>query len=150
MSETTIKASDRIANTIMAGTPVVYVVTWEEERLERMLSAVSSKMFGDERPVWQWSAARGFSNGPGSDLKLVDPIDALSFIIDENAEAICLMKDLPVHFEDNPALVRAIRDVYDFFSSKPGAVVMCHPWTIVPPVLSKEVFLLRLALPDEK
>ena len=148
MDESNSERPDKVASAIAAGTPVLYAVTWEEERLERMLSKASKSLFGDDRPVWQWSAALGFTTGPGCDLKLVDPVDALSFIINEKADAICLMQDLPVFFESNLALVRAVRDVYDSFSSRPGTVVLSHPWTIVPAVLSKEVYLLRLPLPD--
>lgn len=47
-----------------AGVPVVYVVTWEEERLEEMLCAASRTLFGDDRPLWLWTAASGFTTGP--------------------------------------------------------------------------------------
>ena len=149
MGESSVEPSNKLASIIAAGTPVVYVVTWEEERLEQMLGSASQALFGDDRPVWKWSAALGFTTGPGRDLKLVDPVDALAYIINEEADAICLMLDLPVHFEANPALIRAVRDVYDSFSSRPGAVVLSHPWIIVPAVLSKEVYLFELPLPDE-
>ena len=148
MGESNLKTSDELARTITAGSAVVYVVTWEEERLERMLSSVSQTLFGDERPVWQWTAALGFTTGPGRDYKLTDPVEALSFIVTENAGAICLMKDLPAYFETNPALIRAVRDVYDSLSSRPGTVVLSHPSTIVPAGLSKELYLIEQPLPD--
>jgi SpoVK/Ycf46/Vps4 family AAA+-type ATPase len=140
--------ADQVNRAMAAGFPVVYVVTWEEERLEAMLADVSQTHFSDDRPVWLWTAAQGFVNGPGSERKLVDPIDALSFVAAEETDAICLMKDLPAFFEDNPALVRAVRDVYDSLSSRPGTVVLSHPRTIVPSGLSKELYLLELPLPD--
>ena len=43
MSESNKNPSDRIASTILAGTPVVYVLTWEEERLERIVSMLRLK-----------------------------------------------------------------------------------------------------------
>ena len=138
----------QIDSSIAAGTPVVYVATWEEERLEAMLGKASRTLFGDDRPLWIWTAARGFTTGPGQDRNLVNPVDALSFIASENVDAICLMKDLPAHFESNPALIRAVRDVYDSFSWRPGTVVLSHPHIIVPPDLSKELYVLELPLPD--
>ena len=138
----------QIDSSIASGTPVIYVATWEEERLEAMLGKASHTLFGDDRPLWLWTAARGFSTGPGKDRKLVDPIDALSYIASEGTDAICLMKDLPSHFESNPALIRAVRDVYDSLSSRPGTVVLSHPHIIVPPALSKELYVLELPLPD--
>ncbi len=55
----------QIDSSIAAGTPVVYVATWEEERLEAMLGKTSRALFGDDRPLWIWTAARGFTTGPG-------------------------------------------------------------------------------------
>jgi len=148
VNESVLQPPKKLARTIAAGTPVIYVVTWEEERLEQMLSSASQILFGDDRPLWIWTAALGFTSGPGSDHELTDPVDALSFIANENTDAICLMKDLPAHFDGNPALIRAVRDVYDSFSKRPGSLVLSHPRSLAPPDLGKELYLLELPLPD--
>jgi len=140
--------AEQVNRAIEAGLPVVYVATWEEERLGDMLSKASATLFGDDRPVWQWSAARGFSSGPGADHDLTDPVDALSFIVSENADAIYLMKDLPAHFDSNLALIRAVRDVYDSLSTRPGSMVLSNPEIVVPPGLGKELHLIDLPLPN--
>jgi AAA+ superfamily predicted ATPase len=141
-------AAEKIARVIDAGTPLLYVTTWEEERLERLLASCSEKLFGDERPLWQWSAALGFTSGPGQDRGLTDPVEALAFIIHAETNAIYLMKDLPALFDSNPGLIRALRDVYDALSSRPGSLVISHPSINIPPGLSKEMNLLELSLPD--
>ena len=148
MGKPQIDPAGQVNRAIKAGLPVVYVATWEEERLEDMLGKASLTFFGDDRPIWQWTAAQGFTSGPGADQDLADPVDALSFIISENADAIYLMKDLSAHFDSNLALIRAVRDVYDSLSSRPGSMVMSHPEIIVPPGLSKELHLIDLPLPD--
>ena len=148
MAESRLNPSEKLAGTLAAGTPLVYVVTWEEERLAQMLSSVSETLFGDDRPIWQWTASLGFTSGPGSEYKLLDPVEALTFIIKQNSDVICLMKDLPAHFDENPALIRALRDSYDFFSTRPGAVILSHPSAILPAGLDKELYLLELPLPD--
>ena len=140
--------ADQVDRAIDAGVPVIYVVTWEEERLESMLMNASRKLFGDDREVWLWTAARGFINGPGREHKLTDPVEALTFIVNEDVDAICLMKDLPSYFEQNPDLLRAVRDVYDHFSLQQGSLLLSHPQTLVPLDLSKELFLLELPLPE--
>lgn len=148
MSEATLKPSDQLTRAIAAGSPLVYVVTWEEERLEQMLSDISQQSFGDDRPVSQWTAALGFTSGPGADLNLRDPIEALAYIVNENTDAIYLMKDLPALLASQPALVRALRDIYDSLSERPGTLILSHPSVIIPAALSKEVYLLELPLPD--
>jgi ATP-dependent 26S proteasome regulatory subunit len=143
-----VPTAEQVRRIIAAGTPLVYAVTWEEERLQEMLCEASRRFYGDEREVWEWSAAMGFSNGPGKELKLRDPVEAITFLINEGAEALCLMKDLPVHFENNLGLVRAVRDLYDACANRKGSVIMSHPWNVLPAQLGKEVFLFNLALPD--
>ncbi|MBT8075874.1 MAG: AAA family ATPase, partial [Gammaproteobacteria bacterium] len=138
MNESSVKPSEQLSRTLAAGSPLIYVVTWEEERLEQMLARASQELFGDDRPVWQWTAALGFTSGPGADRQLLDPVEALSFVVSESVDAICLMKDLPALFESRPALVRALRDVYDHLSVRPGSMVVSHPSINIPPGLSKE------------
>ena len=140
--------SDKITRVITSGTPLLYVATWEEERLEKMLLTASKARFGDERPLWLWSAALGFTSGPGQDRGILNPVEALAFIIHADVDAICLMKDLPALFASNPALVRALRDVYDALSVRPGTVVLSHPTIDIPAGLGKEINLLELPLPD--
>jgi len=141
-------SSGQITRVITSGTPLLYVATWEEERLEKMLSSASKEEFGDGRPVWVWSAALGFSSGPGQDRSILDPVEALAFIIHAETDAICLMKDLPALFATNPALIRALRDAYDALAQRPGCVVLSYPSIEIPPNLGKEVYVLELALPD--
>ena len=143
-----VNPSDDITRIITSDTPLLYVVTWEEERLERMLSSASQALFGDDRPVWQWTAALGFTSGPGQDRGLFDPVEALAFVIHAETGAICLMKDLPGLLETNPALIRALRDAYDALSLRAGTVVLSHPSIDIPAGLGKELSLLELALPD--
>ena len=140
--------SDNITRFITSGTPLLYVATWEEERLENMLVTASNVRFGDDRPLWTWSAALGFTSGPGQDRGIVDPVEALAFIIHAETDAICLMRDLPALFATNPALVRALRDAYDALSVRAGTVVLTYPSIDIPPDLGKEVVLLELTLPD--
>jgi SpoVK/Ycf46/Vps4 family AAA+-type ATPase len=148
MIKTAHSSKNPVASAIAAQAPLIYVVSWEEERLAGMLAEASRALFKDNRPVWQWSAAQGFSNGPGKDLSLNDPIDALLFIVNEEQDAICLMKDLPAFFNDNPRLLRTVRDAYDAFSSRPASIIFSHPDSIVPPAVSREIFLIELPLPN--
>ena len=139
---------EQITRIITSGTPLIYVASWEEERLERLLSAASQTLFGDDRPLWQWTTALGFTSGPGQDRGILDPVEALAFIIHSETDAICLMKDLPALFDSNPALIRALRDAYDALSLRPGTVVLSHPSIDIPAGLGKEIYVLELALPN--
>jgi len=140
--------SQNINRIISSGTPLLYVATWEEERLEGLLSAASQALFEDDRPVWQWTVALGFTSGPGQDSGILDPVEALAFVIHAETDAIFLMKDLPALFATNPALIRALRDAYDALALRPGCLVLSNPSIEIPAGLGKEIYVLELALPD--
>lgn len=57
MGKTGTGLADQVYRAIAAGVPVIYVVTWEEERLEDKLVGASRALFGDDRPLWVWTAA---------------------------------------------------------------------------------------------
>lgn len=135
--------SNELHGVIRAGYPVVYVDTWEEERLETLIARAA-----DGRPVWRWTAAAGFLDGPGADQALVDPHAALAFVAAEGGEAITVMRDLPPLLVGDAALVRAVRDVYDALSATPGTLVLSYPGALLPDDLGKEVYLLSLPLPS--
>jgi SpoVK/Ycf46/Vps4 family AAA+-type ATPase len=134
--------SSELHGVIRAGYPVVYVDTWEEERLESLVAEAAG-----DRPVWRWTAAAGFLDGPGAELGLQDPHAALAFVAAEGGEAVTVMRDLPPLLVGDASLVRAVRDVYDALSSRPGTLVMTYPGAILPDDLGKEVYLLSLPLP---
>jgi SpoVK/Ycf46/Vps4 family AAA+-type ATPase len=144
-------AVQAVAKVLAAGYPAVLVETWEEERLEALLRAAAAQTrSGQVTPVWVWTAAAGFRNGPGSEQDLRDPASALAFVATEGGEAISLMLDLPALFNGNMPLQRSVRDAYDALADQPGALVMTHPLAALPPELGKEVFLLRLPLPGQE
>ena len=150
MLDTVHAPENGVMRAIAAKKPLIFVISWEEERLADMLAKASQALFNDDRAVWQWSTTHGFSSGPGKDLDLRDPIAALSYVINAKEDAICLMKDLPALFEANPELLRAVRDAYDVFSVRPGKIVFSYPHMVVPPALSREIYLLELPLPNTR
>lgn len=147
MDPTISSAAIEIERAIAARFPVIYVVTWEEERLEALLEEASRKHFGDNRPVWEWTSARGFTSGPGREKALTDPVAALAWVAESDDNAIVLMKDLPAFFSGSPTVVRAVRDAYDAMAGRAGTLVISHPRTHVPSELGKELHLIDLPLP---
>lgn len=141
LSESQAQPTSELAKLLTATYPIILIETWEEERLEQLLLAASAL------PVWVWTAAEGFRNGPGKELNLKDPLAALEFVASQGGEAISLMLDLPALLANMPLLQRAVRDVYDHLTSRPGVLVMSHPQAEVPAGLSKELFFYRMPLP---
>ena len=132
-----------LRTTVRSGYPVVSVDTWEEERLEEILREEAAG-----RPIWRWSVATGFLEGPGAEKhELSDPLQALAFVAAEGGEALTIMRDLAPLLTNAHDLIRAVREVYDALAETDGMLVMSHPGAVIPDDLSKELYTLELPLP---
>ena len=144
------KMVQKISRGLMSRHPLIYVLGWEEERIEHLLSRVASSYYGEDNCLITWSSTRGFSrNGETTDA-IIDPTAALTQIADNPQRAIYVMKDLPAWFSGNPALVRAAREVYYRLRNKGAHVFLTHPELILPEALKKEIFLVEMDLPTEE
>ena len=81
---------------------------------------------------------------------VTDPLRALQQIAESKRQAMYLMKDLPIWFEQNPALVRAVRDLYYRLRNSNSHVFLSYPQLILPEILKKEIFLIEMDLPSEE
>ncbi|WP_456403660.1 AAA family ATPase [Thiolapillus sp.] len=126
--------------------PLYYFLGWEEDRMENLLSILKDNLFKEKGKLVTWSVTDGFSD---EDAVAVEPLQALSRIRQEEGEALYLLKDLPLWFEREPALVRGLRDLYYHLRGKPVYLFISHPVLKIPEALKKELFLVEMALPSE-
>jgi SpoVK/Ycf46/Vps4 family AAA+-type ATPase len=132
--------------------PVFYVLGWEEERIERLLRSVAKSYYQQPDRLIVWTTTGGFSQPvDGSDDRpATDPLVALQQIEASDQQAMYLMKDLPIWFEQNPALVRAVRDLYYRLRNRSTHVFLSYPQLVLPEILKKEIFLVEMDLPSEE
>ncbi len=144
------KMAQKISRGLVSRYPLLYILGWEEERIEQLLALVASSYYREDGHLITWSSARGFGKG-GETLDVIkDPVAALNRIADKPERALYLMKDLPAWFAGNPALVRAARELYYRLKNKATHVFFTHPELILPESIKKEVFLIEMDLPTEE
>jgi AAA+ superfamily predicted ATPase len=158
------KTVQKISRGLRSRYPLFYVIGWEEERIERLLRSVAKSYYSGAGDLIVWSANDGFHGGDDNqagtlpapladtsdDTDLRDPIAALRAIAESERPAMYLMKDLPVWFDANPALVRAVRDLYYRLKNRSIHVFFSYPQLILPEILKKELFLIEMDLPSEE
>ncbi len=147
MSDTPIK---RIKKGLSAGYSLFYVLCQEEGRLERMLAEASATHYGDDRPLLVWTSAGGFQSREGEMDGMTDPLQAIRHVASVKGEGFFLMKDLPGHFGDTPALVRALRDLDQALAERDVHIFLSHPQLILPETLKSQVFPVELGMPTEQ
>ncbi len=140
----------KIERAISSRYPIVYLVSWEEERIEHALRDIAKSHYRDDRSVVMWTAARGFHTNGGALKEIKDPLEALQFVASASQDHIYLMKDFPAYFEESKDVVRALRDLYDQLAERDTYIMLMHPLAKIPEDLKKEVFLIEVNLPNDE
>jgi AAA+ superfamily predicted ATPase len=139
---------------IRARYPIIYVVSWEEERLEQYLAEIALRR---KKRFLIWSVTQGLvkhgaepQRGKGGAGSTTDPLAALDAVLDNVEPAIFLFKDFHPFMEDarcNLAIVRRLRDVAFRLRDTYKTIVVVAPMLKMAPELSKDVTVLELGLP---
>ncbi|OGD26304.1 MAG: hypothetical protein A2Y56_13395 [Candidatus Aminicenantes bacterium RBG_13_63_10] len=142
------KSLEKLSDAIRGGYPLIYIVSWEEDRVESSLRALM-RTLDIKGDFAVWTSADGLTSSPGETPQAIDPVDALESVLQADRPGIVLFKDLPDSFEDNPRLIRKLRDVYYAHKGRGRHVVILSPGYRLPEPLKKEVHLIEFDLPDE-
>ena len=135
---------------IRAGTPLIWIRSHEEERVESLLSQAAERLQG--RRLASWDFVSGLSGVLGSErLGARQPMLVLQWLqdLDGNSPTLLLLKD--VHrFCDDPGIARMLRNLTSLLRGRPHTLVLgCGSWT-PPPDLEEALTLLDLPLPQEQ
>jgi SpoVK/Ycf46/Vps4 family AAA+-type ATPase len=135
---------------IRAGYGLIYIVSSEEERVERAIRAIGAAR---DRRVVAWSITEGFTSldGGSSYGDIKDPLRALDFIANYEDHVICVLRDYHPYLKD-PSIVRRLRDLHrgskesDHFQH----VILLSPTLNIPVELEKELAVIDYDLPDRE
>lgn len=139
--------AENLRRAILGRHPVVYLVTWEEERAVRLLEAYAAKLLPGSGGVRSWSCIRGLQDAPqGLDTR--DPVAAVQAIVDTPGKGFWVLRDFPAHL-DRPDVQRAVREAYAALQGQDRFLFLLAPELQLPVALSKEVFLAEVDLPGD-
>lgn len=139
--------------------PVLYIESFEEQRVLGEIRAVAADPTNVRtvRPVYVWSATRGFVDPDGVTQRgTAPPKDAAEWLIHQDQAGVFVMLDLHAHLGDerrpaDPVVVRLLREVSAAFQSGHAAraLIIVAPQRRIPAELEKEVTLVDFPLPAE-
>jgi len=138
---------ESIERLIKSGYPLIYLVSWEEERVEENLKQIGSNLFQDSFNFYTWSCTDGLMGKHGTIEGTVELIDALNKTAAETKAAFYLFKDLHF-FLDDPKLIRKLKDLYHVLKKSSKIIFILSPSLILPYELEKEVTVIDVGLPD--
>lgn len=130
---------------IRSGTPLVSIVTHDEERATEIVRKAAEELF---LTLFEWSVTTGLARTrPGAadtGIKGSKPIASLDYVLDNKGEKeIYLFKDLAPHCRD-PFIQRQLRDIY----SRAQVAVILIDTEPLPNAIRRLAVPLTVPLPD--
>lgn len=141
------KSGITIETLIRARYPLIYVVSFEEARVEAELKKITQNR---KKQLFKWSITNGLETPDGtflSDFK--DPIKVLEYILQAEVNGIFVMKDYHPYLNE-PVVVRKLRDVAHSLKTSMKNVIFVSPVLKVPVELEKEFSVIDYNLPGKQ
>lgn len=142
---------------IRARYPVIYIVTWEEARVEEALAQIARRR---DKKLFLWSVARGiqqYGTPPESkkrlDAAMTDPAAALDHVLDSLENAIYVFRDLHPFLRETPCnvgVIRRVRELSSYLKNSYKTLVLVAPTLQLPLDLQKDVTVVGFDLPDRE
>ena len=150
-----LNAQEELEVLIRARYPVIYVVSWEEERVEQRLREIAEKR---EKNLYVWTVTQGIvkSGVEPQQTKVgggntADPLAALDAVIQQVQPAIYLFKDFHRFTADdrcNLTVIRRLRDVAYHLRDTYKSLVIVAPSLRISQELAKDVTVVEFGLPS--
>src|SRR5438045_2163267 len=141
--------SDKIKSAIFGSYPLVYLLSWEEDRVERMLFNIA-RSSAEPRKYFNWTMTQGFRSVDGLIANTQEPMKALEFILKSGDPGFYVLKDFHKHLEMDIGLVRRLRDCYYLLKNQNKTIFLLSPILYIPEELMREIHLIDIGLPSEE
>ena len=129
---------------VLAGYPLLFLKTWEEERWERELAELVLEL---ERGLVTWTITHGLQppvSGDGDDVPSAQML--VSQLADFPEDHVFLVKDFHPYLGD-PLIVRQLKDSLPELVAQRKTIIFFGSVTVVPVELVKDSVKLELPLP---
>jgi AAA+ superfamily predicted ATPase len=143
--------ADEIETLIRARYPIIYVVTWEEQRVEDHVAIIARSRGKD---MFSWTLTSGLQERGAKSAarkgQVADPIEALDTVIENKQPAIYVFKDMHRFTSGaatNAAVVRKLREVSQALTDSYKSLIITAPVVDLAPDLEKDVTVLDYPLP---
>ncbi len=141
-------AAKEIETLIRAKYPILFLVTWEEARVQSVLEEIGTRL---NRQVHTWSVTQGM-NPPVSAArkdqagKLPGELEALAQIHEAPEFTIFVLKDFHSYMRDT-RVIRLMRDLALRLRGKSQSLIVLSPNLTIPTELEKEITVVEYPLP---
>ncbi len=136
------RADTEISILIRARYPIIYVVSWEERRVEDAIRG----LVGQGKKVYTWSVTHGLQPPPPTGGAANTALAAMEFVEKCSEDAVFVFKDLHASILDS-VITRRLRDLAGKLKNSRKTLVILAPILRLPPELEKDITVVDYALP---
>jgi SpoVK/Ycf46/Vps4 family AAA+-type ATPase len=144
-----------IETLIRARYPILYVLTSEEMRVQRLIEDIAAKR---QKKVFEWSYSTGIVPAGTSiqsqkhrNAATRDPLAALDQVIEQVEPAIFIFKDFhPFLTKNNFAVTRKLKEIALHLKNSFKTILLVSPVLEIPTELEKEITVLNYPLPSRE
>ncbi|GAB4398434.1 MAG: AAA family ATPase [Anaerolineales bacterium] len=155
MTLTPLAREEELNLLIRAKYPILYIIAWEERRIEQTLRLVAAER---RKKLYGWTLTDGLQpldggSAPPFDSATRSPLRALDAIAASQESAIFVLKDFHPFLDEtrptaeHPIIVRKLRDITNGLKESRKTLVILAPLLRFPPELEKDITVLDYALP---
>lgn len=138
-------ADNELEMLIRAKYPIIYIVSWEEGRVEAALRRIAQDR---GKKILFWTITQGMvQNANHRDNATRDPMNALDFVMDSREQALFVLKDFHA-FIGNTEITRRLRDLFVSLKMTYKTLIILAPLLKLPSELEKEITVVDYGLPD--
>ncbi len=136
---------EELKTLIRARYPIIYIVSWEENRVEKALREIAQER---GKKIFFWTITQGMVLNPNHrDNATRDPLAALDAVMDSRDQALFVLKDYHAFISD-VTVTRRLRDLTTALKTSYKTLIILAPVLKLPSELEKEITVVDYGLPD--
>lgn len=136
------RVDTEIQTLIRARYPILYIVSWEENRVEESVREIA----GNKR-VYTWTVTQGLQPAPSHGGPALTLLAALEFVDRSDQDALFLFKDVHASISD-PIITRRLRDLALRLKNSRKTLIIVAPLLRLPPELEKDITVIDYDMPS--
>ncbi|MBW4506763.1 MAG: AAA family ATPase [Scytonematopsis contorta HA4267-MV1] len=128
--------------------PLIYIPTYEEERVEASIRDEAAQQ--GNRPIYTWDFVDGYQGNPNdAGFGKRNPLQALELVekLPASAPAVFILRDYHRFLED-VAIARKLRNLARLLKSQPKNIVILSPRVAIPDDLTEVLTVVEFPLPN--
>jgi len=140
---------EELKKAIIAKNQAIYILTWEEERAEKLIINTISPFISNLK-VFSWKLGKGIIDEKGEVVNKNDSPDAvLKFFENSEDKSILILKDFHLFWQNSPEIIRITKEVILNLKKTLKYIFFISSVQEIPSEISREIEIIEMPLPNK-